>query len=393
MIFNIDPLLNQDLQNLRNLFQTQGFDLRFVGGCVRDHLAGKQPKDIDLCTDADPVEQISIYQNADIRHIPTGIDHGTITVVLDSGVYEITSLRLDVATDGRRATVAYTRDWLEDLARRDFTINAMSFTFDGVLIDPFDGYNDLLNYRVRFVGNADQRIKEDYLRILRWFRFRARYGIDPERDRTEYPADAKHIMANAAGLKSISRERVWSEIRQILAGPYGPKMILQIHQYDVAEFIDLPSECDWIYNAERLHSREPDPIAILHTLYGPVITRELLKKWKTSKEEQDWAEFVEAHQYKTDFNPYYLLAVDGVRRDWVCKMAKIFDIDAFDQAVLAEWPIPVFPVNGFDLMKLGMKPGPHYGKVIQALKHIWAKSGYTATKEQLLDKVDTTVYT
>ena len=391
MIFNIDPLLNKDLHKLRNLFQTQGFDLRFVGGCVRDHLAGKQPKDIDLCTDADPVEQVSIYQQAGIRYIPTGVDHGTVTVVLDSGVYEITSLRLDVATDGRRATVAYTRDWLEDAARRDFTINAMSFTFEGVLIDPFDGYNDLLNHEVRFVGNADQRIKEDYLRILRWFRFRARYGQNEDRPRKNYPIDYNHIAANAEGLKSISRERVWSEIKQILAGPYGPRMILEIHQYGCAENIDLPSELDWIFTAEELHERVPDPIALLHRLYGTVTTREILKKWKTSNEEQDWAEFIIA-QYKTDFAPYYLLAVEGARRDWVCKMAEILDIDAFDRAVLAEWPIPVFPVNGFDLMKLGMKPGPHYSQVIQQLKDSWAKSGYTATKEDLLNQVDTSIY-
>ena len=379
MKFNIDSLINEDLVALRKLFQAQGFDLRFVGGCVRDHLAGKTPKDLDLCTDANPDEQVAIYNQANIKHIPTGIDHGTITVVLNDVVYEITSLRLDVATDGRRATVAYTRDWVEDLARRDFTFNAMSFTFDGLLVDPFNGHSDLRNGIVRFVGDADQRIREDYLRILRYFRFMGRFG------QGNVPYYNNDIVNNAQGLAQISKERVWSEIKQILAGPNAAKMMLAIHQHNCAEFIDLPREITWIMPAEELHASFLDPIAIMIYLYGAKTTKEVLKDWKTSREEQDYASYLSHVAMNVDhYDGYYELAVKGVRRDWVVNAAKMKNMDAFDIFMYEGWKIPDFPVNGYDLIKLGMKPGPQYSATIKTLKGEWAARGFKATKEELL---------
>lgn len=381
MNFDISSLLNQDLLNLRKNFQNQGFDLRFVGGCVRDHVMGKTPKDLDLCTDADPTEQVAIYNQHNIKHIPTGIDHGTITVVMNDRVYEITSLRLDVATDGRRATVAYTRDWIEDAARRDFTINAMSFSFDGMLLDPFGGYRDLQNGLVRFVGDADQRIKEDYLRILRWFRFRARFGYDPD---LRHP-NSEDILRNAQGLKNISRERIWSEIKQILSGPHGPRIILDMYDHDCAHYIGLPDirpfmtiDSDYYAN---FHARINDPIANLFNIYGSLLIA-ILKSYKASNEEMDFANLICDNQNK--FDGYYLLAVEGVRRDWVLKLAEINDIDEFDKFMLSGWDPPEFPVNGYDLIKIGMTPGPHYKLTLDKLKNIWAKNGYKFNKDELL---------
>lgn len=384
MIFNIDSLITDDLSNLRQNFVSHGFDLRFVGGCVRDLLGGHNPKDIDLCTDATPKEQIAVYQASNIRYIETGIDHGTITVVMNGQTYEITSLRLDVATDGRHATVAYTRDWVADLSRRDFTINAMSLTFDGVLIDPFNGYDDLKDGIVRFVGNADRRIKEDYLRILRWFRFRGRYE-NPSYRKNVYHTDSKYVLSNSSGLSQISGERIWNEISKILSGPHGIQMILDLHRHECATPIGLPPELDYIFHTEEVATRTKNPIILMYSLYGLTATLAALNKWNASNNEKDFMIWLADHKYH---DLYYLLAVKGANRQWVCDLAAYKDLDPFDRAVLAEWPVPDFPVNGFDLIGKGIKPGPMYSEILNQLKEYWAKTSYTATKEQLLEQVD-----
>jgi len=388
MIFNIDSLNSPELNDLRNFFVSKGFDMRFVGGCVRDFLVGKAPKDIDLSTDADPQEQARLYREASVRYIESGVDHGTITVVLNGKTYEITSLRLDVATDGRRATVKYTKNWLEDAARRDFTINSMSLTFDGLLVDPYNGYSDLKQGIVRFVGNADQRIKEDYLRILRWYRFRGRFESFDQKQ--HYHPNTKDVMANAAGLRQISKERIWSEIKQILSGPNGPRMMLEIHQHNCAEHINLPVGMDYIHHAEDLHQRTQNPITILSELYGNIRVCKILQEWKASNEERSFAHFLRTSHYVDDM--FFLLAVEKHPRDWVLELAILKDRDPFNIAVLEAWTIPEFPVSGFDLIAAGVKPGPQYTEILRDLKIKWAEKRYVATKEELLSMVDIDKY-
>jgi len=187
---------------------------RAVGGCVRDHLAGLPVQDIDMAAPFPPEEIARRLKEAGMRVFETGLAHGTVTAVLDRTPVEVTSLRRDVLTDGRHAQVEWTTDWAEDAARRDFTINAMSMEGDGRLHDPFGGVADLAARRVRFVGDATQRLAEDYLRALRFFRFQARYG-------GEVP-DAEALAAIRAavpGLARLSAERVWSEIKRLLAAP------------------------------------------------------------------------------------------------------------------------------------------------------------------------------
>jgi tRNA nucleotidyltransferase/poly(A) polymerase len=241
----------EELNRLRMIFLGHGHDIRFVGGCVRDGLSYKDSKDTDMCTDATPEQQIEIYKGYGYKYVATGLKHGTITVMIpvkdNEGKfesYEITSLRIDVETDGRHAVVEYSRDWELDLARRDFTMNAMSLTFDGRLIDPFDGYNDLENDIIRFVGDPEQRIKEDYLRILRWFRFYGRFSDmhsfnlgasnefvllhngDAEDNKiidlqnSAFAASQRAIKNNLSGLKSISRERIWDELKKMIGQVY-----------------------------------------------------------------------------------------------------------------------------------------------------------------------------
>ena len=199
-----------------------GGEARFVGGCVRDSILDRPVGDIDIATHEPPQRVIELLTAAGIKALPTGIAHGTVTAVVDTEHFEITTLRLDLKTDGRRAEVAFTSDWSEDAARRDLTINALSMTEDGDIHDPFGGLDDLAARRVRFVGDAETRITEDVLRLLRFFRFFGSYGRPPA------DADALAAAAKLAHLlPTLSGERVWSELRRLLCGP-DPAALFQL---------------------------------------------------------------------------------------------------------------------------------------------------------------------
>lgn len=373
-------LITPELVSLREHFLAQGRDLRFVGGCVRDLLAGAQPKDVDLHTDANPQECELIYQQAGVRVADTGSSHGTFTVVLKGVPYEITSLRQDVSTDGRRATVSYTRDWHADLERRDFTINAMSMGFDGDLMDPFGGAADLSQGVVRFVGDARTRIQEDYLRILRWFRFRGRFGMHADLD-TQLT-----VRRMAHGLRQISRERVWSEVSKIVSHSLGADLMLEMHQWDVTQHMDLPVEIDWIDLGQHVARMGANPVTVLVALYGSNAS-EILRAWKASSAEINLAQ--QLHDAMMNrWTPAYCMAVLGWPRQTAMELALLLEMDSFDRAVLASWDVPQFPVGGADLIQLGMKPGPRFGAVLDQLKQKWAHSGYQMNRHQLLSLVD-----
>ncbi len=200
----------------RRLMETlarAGIGARFVGGCVRDALLGR-PTDIDIAVDKPPTEVMRALEAAKIKTVPTGVKHGTVTAVLRGRPFELTTLRRDLETDGRHATVAFTDDWLADAARRDFTFNAMYADSDGTLYDPFDGRADLAAGRVRFIGDADTRIAEDRLRVLRFFRFHAWYGRPPL-DGAGFEACRR----NAGAVRELSAERVRKELLRLLAAP------------------------------------------------------------------------------------------------------------------------------------------------------------------------------
>lgn len=383
---DVTNTVSPELRLLAKEFGQRGFGMRLVGGCVRDLLADKTPKDVDLCTDANPDEAIAIYRELGVRHIPTGLDHGTVTVVLNDVTYEITSLREDVATDGRRAVVRYTRDWAVDAARRDFTINSMSMTLDGELSDPFGGAADLREGRVRFVGYPDTRIQEDYLRILRWFRFTARFG-------KEYDADAlAAVRRHCKGLESISVERIWSEVKQIITGPNGVPTVYDMWNAVTlghnAGFVGFPRGAPWHgYPGDTPIPVTTNPVTLMVYMWRGEVPG-VLKNWKASREEIDLAQYL-AHPDRDwkGKNPFREMAVHGVSREWARELAALQNLSAMEMAMLDAWTVPEFPVTGYDLIKMGMKPGPQYGVVINKLKEIWADSGYTATKEQLLANV------
>jgi len=231
---HFQQLLTPELKRLGYIFQKRGYQLRLVGGVVRDLLLGNKPKDIDLATECTPENMVKIFVQENIKYIPTGLHHGTITAHINSIDFEITTLRIDRVTDGRHAEVEFTTDWMVDAERRDLTINAMSLGFDGTLYDYFDGERHLQEQKIIFVGDPVKRITEDYLRILRYFRFYGR--IAPEADKHD-AATLEAIRSTAVGLKGISAERIRGEMNKIIIGNHAPHLVKVICKLGVAKYI------------------------------------------------------------------------------------------------------------------------------------------------------------
>ena len=231
---HFEKLKTDDLLRLERVFRDRGYDFRLVGGVVRDLLLGKAPKDIDIATDCTPDAMTKMFEELGIRYIETGLKHGTVTVHASAGDYEITTLRVDKVTDGRHADVEFIKDWKTDALRRDLTINAMSLTLDGELYDYFDGQKHLAEKRILFVGDARTRIREDYLRILRYFRFYGRIAPDPDRHDA---ATLEAIEETVEGLRGISVERVWAEMGKILTGNHAPHLVQLMYKLKVAQAI------------------------------------------------------------------------------------------------------------------------------------------------------------
>ena len=379
--------------------------VRFVGGCVRNALMGRQVSDIDLATQLAPNDVIKALDSAKIRYVPTGIDHGTVTAVIDGKPYEITSLRKDVETDGRRAVVSFTQDWAEDAQRRDLTFNALYADYDGQIFDPAgQGLEDLDARRFRFVGDADTRVKEDYLRILRFFRFLAWYGRGVEGQISKPDAASlKACRENAGGLKKLSAERIWTEVKKLLLAPDPARVLRIMLTNDILETL-LPEasnveglEC--LIALERREAIKPDPLLRLMALSTrePLPMALLTKRLKMSK-----AEKTRLISWATDATALDPNADDRAKRIAIYKAGKQVIMDrAHLRAAGAEDPItssrwmslvdlamgwtpPKFPLTGKDLIKAGEPPGEAMGKKLEALKALWVRSGFTVEKDKLL---------
>ena len=370
-------IVSPELRVLRACFQKVGFDIRIVGGAVRDMLRGIPPKDIDLCTDATPDEQIEIYKANGFSYFETGLAHGTISVRAGVEIYEITSLRTESDHDGRHAVVHYTRDWLEDLGRRDLTVNAMAMTFDGDIIDPFHGQADLETKRVRFVGNPDDRMREDYLRILRWLRFAGRIAnghLDP--------ATMAAASRNAKGLQGISRERIWMEFAKIISGNNGHNIVEAIYTMGLAPFMGLPNGN--VQKLAQVWNMTKNPITLMVALLDEDVSS-MPVDWKWSTEERDLALFLmQKDMMKVDRQSFKaFVARDGFPKPWVMELA-LLNGNPSDASFIENWIVPVFPVKGQDLINSGMKAGPMMGQALKTMKDAWTASDFTMTKDQLL---------
>jgi len=234
-------VLTPELNQLSDLFDKYGYEIRIAGGAVRDLLMDKSPSDVDFATTATPDQMKDMFTKENIRMINAlGEKHGTITARINDTVnFEVTTLRIDKVTDGRRAEVEFTKDWNIDANRRDLTINSMFLGLDGTLYDYFNGKEDIKNKVVRFVGNPVTRIQEDYLRILRYFRFYGRISTESD-NHCEETIEA--IRNNVEGLKIVSGERIWMEWKKILVGNYAGELTLKMIEVGLGPYIGLPSQ-------------------------------------------------------------------------------------------------------------------------------------------------------
>ena len=367
-----DPALQPVLQALP--------EARLVGGSVRDTLDRRPVADIDLATPRRPEQVIEALRQAGLRAVPTGIEHGTVTAVSGGRGFEVTTLRRDVATDGRRAVVAFTDDWREDAARRDFTINAMSMTPDGAVYDYFGGIADLRAGRIRFVGDPATRIAEDYLRVLRFFRFHARYGrIEPE------AAELAALAAAVPQLSRLSAERVWSELKRLLEAP-DPRAALDFMARLGVLAAVLPEGTD-VGRLERMIAAGAPADALLRLaalLAGDA--EALAARLRLSSEERERLIALRAgpvpHPSADHAELRRLLAEESadilIGRTWISGHGT--DWDAL-RARLSAIPRPVFPLEGRDALALGFSPGPEVGRALRAVRAWWLEGGCAADAE------------
>ena len=357
---------------LKALGSKQGL-IRYVGGAVRDDLLGLPVSDVDFATKLPPEEVIARLENAHIKAVPTGIEHGTVTAVADGQPVEITTLRADVSTDGRRATVAFTDDWMADASRRDFTINALyADPEDGEVHDYFGGTEDLKARRVRFIGDPLTRIAEDHLRILRFFRFHARFG---EGDPDSEAIDA--CTARANDLMALSRERIADELLKLLALPDPAATVTLMIERGIFRPV-LPEIADAerlakLLEAERDGGFEPDRLRRLSALLPP---------------EPDVAEKVAARlKLSNKARKRIALAAEGdlaanrkALAYWIgtesAQDRLLLAGRPEDAVALRDWPVPRLPISGGQLIKRGVAQGPLVAKTLQAIERAWVAAGF-----------------
>lgn len=351
---------------------------RVVGGAVRDTLAHRSPIDVDLATPLPPETVMQVLTAAGVKVVPTGLTHGTVTAVLSSRAVEITTLRRDVQTDGRHAVVAFTDDWREDAARRDFTINAMSMTRDGAVFDYFGGVADLQAGRLRFVGDPAERVAEDYLRVLRFFRFYARYAA--------VPPDAATLAALRNGvphLGSLSAERVRHELLLILSAPNPVLAVTLMKQLDVLAAV-VPEGAD-VAALAQLVGRGAPVDALLRV--AALLTGDSLafaSRLKLSTAERDRLLALRAAPLpmpESDDVALRRLLADTPARALVDR-TWLSGGDGPEWSLLRDrlrsLPAPVFPLEGRNILALGVTPGPRVGALLRSVRRWWLAGGCVA---------------
>lgn len=381
----------------------EGIELRAVGGCVRDTLMQRNVHDIDACTPSPPETVLHALTRAGIRAIPTGIQHGTITAHSYGKNIEITTLRHDIRCDGRHAQVQFTHHWDEDALRRDFTINALSMDAEGTIYDYTTGLEDITRHRIRFIGDPHQRITEDYLRILRFFRFFATHG------QPSSPLDDAALHACQRyqhHLHQLSAERIQQEMLKLLGAPHPLASILTLHQLGIdatvcaftwdeaAIHTALPTLLAW----EERFGQSPNPLLrlALLTAHAPIEQRlALMKYWKCSNTYQKMFAIICNAPQTTPHSPQSIkplirrydkdIAALLIGRDMALH-ASIHDIETCQEAIQLchSWAVPMLPITGDDLLSRGFTAGHALGNTLKELEHLWETSDYTLSKEELL---------
>ena len=355
---------------------------RFVGGAVRDTMLGLPVADVDCATRLPPDQVFKQVRAAGFKAVPTGIAHGTVTAVLPDGPIEVTTLRRDVATDGRRATVAFTDDWQEDAARRDFTINALSADpLTGAIFDYFDGLEDLAAHRVRFIGDPFTRIAEDHLRILRFFRFHARFG-----EGAPDPAGLAACAARANDLMALSRERIADELIKLLALPDPGPTVRTMHEQGI--FLPVLPEIDAAEIAllERTIQRErttgtpPDPLRRFAALLPADGARAeaIGKRLKLSNADRHRLRKVGSASSADVERPRAAAYRLGLPAAIDAILLRSGDDAAAGSRVqvIADWQPPRLPISGGDLIALGLSAGPIVAATLQSIERQWVDEDF-----------------
>jgi tRNA nucleotidyltransferase (CCA-adding enzyme) len=396
---NFQSLFSQELQDLASIFKRHGYELRFAGGPVRDLLTGKIPNDLDFATTATPEQMKKMFEAENVRMINRrGEEHGTVTCrINDKTNFEVTTLRIDVVTDGRHAQVEFTKNWQLDAERRDLTVNSMFLGLDGTLYDYFGGQQDLIDRRVCFVGNAAARIQEDFLRILRYFRF---YGRIAELPNAHDDSTLKAIRDNAQGLAGISGERIWMELKKIVVGNHAGSIVRVMFELGVTRYLGLPNDAN-LDEFERVWKlcldMSPQPMTILSALLK---TEEQVLAFhdrvKMSNDEKELGLFIVRHRDDSFGDEPFDHCADLIcdvpagtmkTKQHVCELLKYLDLrPTLDQ--VNSWVPPRFPVRGEDVLEAGVPKGPSVGKALNFLRHKWKESRYTYGVQELLEFID-----
>ncbi|WP_338424184.1 CCA tRNA nucleotidyltransferase [Sphingopyxis kveilinensis] len=367
----------QGLHRIVAALSADGGAVKIVGGAVRDTLLGIAVTDIDLATPLVPEEVTRRLEAAGVKVIPTGIAHGTVTAIASGDHHEITTLRRDVATDGRRATVAFADDWRDDAARRDFTINALYADPEtGEVDDWFGGLSDLAAGRIAFIGDAATRIAEDHLRILRFYRFAARFGrgaLDP--------ASHAAVVAARQSLKSLSRERIADELTKILSLPDPRAIVAQMHADGI--FAVLLPELDPGFAAalDRLLASEaaagiaPAPLRRLAALLpaDAAIAEQVASRLRLSTRQRKHLAALGGHRHDVARPIRQLAHAIGI------DAARDVHLLAGDPAAvqaLADWQVPMLPVKGGDIVARGIAAGPEVARILKAVEAAWVAEDF-----------------
>ena len=392
----------KELLTLNNIFNKEkdkyNDNLRIVGGAVRNFLLNKDINDFDLSTTFLPQETINILQKNNIKAIPTGIKFGTITAIINNKSFEITSTREDIKTDGRHAEVKFTKSFEIDSKRRDFTFNALYLDFNNNLFDYHNGIEDLKKGKVNFIGNAEKRIQEDYLRILRFFRFFCYYGIFLDNEGLKYSIKYKDK------LNLISGERIKTEMFKILISNYSVDTLNRMYLYGILEIITNIKKFDflnlqYLYSIKKYINTEISAELVLSLLLNNVEELNILKDiWKLSKKENK--KIFNLLRHKNDelyneknikellfiYDKNFIKELIVLNTILKCKINPQNHINNL-LVYLSKTDIPIFPINGNDLENIGIKNKKDYGKILLDLKNEFIKSNFKLTKEELLNKI------
>ncbi len=379
------------LPRLLGVLDRDGEEARVVGGAVRNALLGLSADEIDVATTAVPDDVVRRVQRAGFKAVPTGIEHGTVTVVCDKVPFEVTTLRQDVETYGRHAKVAFGRDWKADAERRDFTINAFSARADGTVYDYVGGLADLAARRVRFIGDPQQRIAEDYLRILRFFRFHAAYGTSDHPDREGLDA----CIAGREGLAQLSRERVRMELMKLVVAPHAVPTLIAMTDAGltlrVLGGVSYLSSFENMAKVEAAVGAAADPVRRLAAL-GVWVAEDAERLWQklrlTNAEHErlvsmaeGWRQISLGLSEQAQRALLYRLGplhfTDAALLAWARSDATAHDTAWHDRASLPQhWTAPAFPLKAADLMARGVEKGPALGVAMRAAEEAWIAAGF-----------------